>query len=737
MHASTQNSEEMMDKMSNRRKVSRSRLLKGIRTGFSAGALVLLSTAAWAASSPTTLYVSPTGSNQQGTGLISSPYRTIQHAVSVAAPGDTIVVEPGTYSGTVTITQDLTLESMTGSAGGPAHTILNVSGDLMGIEVEGAAAAGTTISGLTITNPGSHGIMVLDTSHVTIDHNVVSNTGLDLNPAIPEDKAIILTGTSSSSVVDNTLTNVEDGGISVTDDGALNPALAQPASGVALPADDNIIEGNTITGATHACGIVVAAYNNGGGVNWNQVVDNHIMGNVAGIVIATDTPDSTATHNTVTGNTVTDNGLPGVIVHSNAPGDTLTDTTVTGNTIAGDGADGEIGAYLPTGIAIAGAVTPVMNTQVANNTITQEHYGIYLTGSLGATFADNQITAPVPVAPLLELLGPTRASAGQTLSFTAAAPAMPAAPEYQFWVDSAAHGWQMMQNYSPDPSFSIPSAADGSYVVAAFAMTSAEIAKGDWSAARMAVQAVNVDSSVMLSVMSGSMSMSHAEANSSMTSGSMTSAMGPGMPVTVQATAENLLDPVYQFWVKGPSGKWMQSGGYQTSNMFTLPMNQTPLAATYTVIAYAKDAAAPESAPEEVSSNVVTLIQNPEVDFAVSPGSVTVQPGQSQTFTVTQEYVDGMAASSAYLDNLDATVVIKNAMGVAQTSGFTVSGLGISGTHALTSGSYTFMGTPTAVSGSLTVNVGLHVMPGTYYLTLTDPDHMLQNSNQVAITVKS
>lgn len=124
----------------------------------------------------------------------------------------------------------------------------------------GAAAAGTTISGLTITNPTSHAILVLDTTHASLLDNSVSNTGLGLNAAIPEDKAIIQTGTSSSTVMGNTLTNVLGGGISVTDDGALNPALAQPASGVALPANDNLMAANMISGATHACGIVVAAY---------------------------------------------------------------------------------------------------------------------------------------------------------------------------------------------------------------------------------------------------------------------------------------------------------------------------------------------------------------------------------------------------------------------------------------------------------------------------------------------
>ena len=59
-----------------------------------------------------------------------------------------------------------------------------------------------------------------------------------------------------------------------------------------------------------------------------------------------------------------------------------------------------------------------------------------------------------------------------------------------------------------------------------------------------AAQAVNVDRSVSLSVMSGAM-----------TSGGMSMTGGPGMALTAQASATNLLDPVYQFWVENPSGQ--------------------------------------------------------------------------------------------------------------------------------------------------------------------------------------
>jgi hypothetical protein len=48
---------------------------------------------------PITYYVSPAGSDGNA-GTESQPFRTIQHAVDVVNPGDTVIVEDGVYTGT-------------------------------------------------------------------------------------------------------------------------------------------------------------------------------------------------------------------------------------------------------------------------------------------------------------------------------------------------------------------------------------------------------------------------------------------------------------------------------------------------------------------------------------------------------------------------------------------------------------------------------------------------------------
>jgi len=60
------------------------------------GSLLSLIVSRAEAQSGTTYYVSPTGSDANG-GTQNSPWATITHASSITAPGDTVIVEDGTY----------------------------------------------------------------------------------------------------------------------------------------------------------------------------------------------------------------------------------------------------------------------------------------------------------------------------------------------------------------------------------------------------------------------------------------------------------------------------------------------------------------------------------------------------------------------------------------------------------------------------------------------------------------
>ncbi len=353
----------------------------------------------------------------------------------------------------------------------------------------------------------------------------------------------------------NTVTkNLADGGISLVDDGPLDPGVAQgkiPVGGTLAPSKDNTIEDNTITDNQGGCGIVIAAYNAGEGVIDNIVSGNTVSHDVAGIVVATDVPGSLAEGNVVSHNVVSDNFIAGIVLHSNAPGDMLMKNAVTDNTVAGNGADGEVGAFQTTGIVEAGAVAPVTDNTITGNHVSDETLGIYVTGALANHISGNILDTPVSVAPSLEMVGQGgNVAAGKTVVYTVENPTAPTGLLYQYWVDSAA-GWRMVQNYLPDNVYAMKDVAAGSYQVVAYSLTPAALKARAWHDAASASHIINVGSSVSLAVMGA---MSGMTANST----------------TVQAAAKNLLHPVYQFWWQGPNGQWTASGNYSTDNMMDI-----------------------------------------------------------------------------------------------------------------------------------------------------------------------
>lgn len=384
-------------------------------------ALAVLSTPLWAsgclvanaAPTSTMIYVSPTGNDTTGTGTVANPYQTISHAVLVAPANGTVIVEPGTYKEMVTIAKPLTLESDAMQPQAATTTIIDASGLDNGIFVHGTAAAGTVIKGLTVENANNHGIWVRNTSHVMVENNIVINNGLaptkTSTTAIAENKPILLDGTASSVVAHNVVKNNKaDGGISVTDYGMFDPGAPEPTtppktpiSGAptikAVPGVGNLIMDNDIENDAGGCGVVVAAYNPGGGVIDNEVLGNTVNKIVAGVVVAADSPNTVAKNNIVLNNTITNNFIPGVIIHSNTPGDSVDGNVVIGNTISQNGPDKEVGDNSSTGIVLAGDVMPVTNTIISNNSIANETYGIFGKNAPGTQLSNQQFASSVSI----------------------------------------------------------------------------------------------------------------------------------------------------------------------------------------------------------------------------------------------------------------------------------------------------------------------------------------------------
>ena len=184
----------------------------------------------------------------------------------------------------------------------------------------------------------------------------------------------------------------------------------------------------------------------------------------------------------------------------------------------------------------------------------------------------------VPAAAVFASSGPTvtpgsvmltatnhTAPVGATVTFTASAQDPGGTPVYQWWVESPTGQWTDMQDYSTANTFSLATPSAGDYLVVVDVLDQAQAAAGDWSAAQTTLpRGVFVDSGVTVAAVASG---------------------AAGQAVTLTATASNIYDAVYQFWVEAPNGTWAQSGPYQASPTYMF----TPSAAgAYRYVVYAK-----------------------------------------------------------------------------------------------------------------------------------------------------
>ena len=342
-----------------------------------------------------TICVNPTGA--------SGCQTTIGAAVAAASSGDTIQVGAGTYKEDVTINKTLAL-----IGAGSATTIIDATGLANGINIDGSASApnsgvsGVVVSGLTVENANTQGIIVQNASFVTIWNNQVLNNNKSLVltgtaaptcPGIPAaleagegfdcGEGVNLTGVDHS-VVSNNVIQHNAGGILVSDDtGATH---------------DNVIFGNLVADNAFDCGITLASHSVMGvyhnTITGNQSLRNglQVFGAGAGVGIFAAGPGNQNYGNVVVNNTLMGNGLPGVAMHNHAsvpgaPPVVFNDNVIVGNIISQNGADTEDTATSgPAGINIHSIAT-VTGTVVSQNIISQESIAVAFTapGELTAT----------------------------------------------------------------------------------------------------------------------------------------------------------------------------------------------------------------------------------------------------------------------------------------------------------------------------------------------------------------
>lgn len=123
-----------------------------------------------------TFYVAPTGNDSAAGDSLGVAWQTLQHAVDSVGPGDTILVESGTYSGCRIGNSGQAGAPITLEADAGAHVLINSPGpnNYHGSDIEVENFDGTvgywTIRGLEVANAPTHaGIDIRNTTNITID----------------------------------------------------------------------------------------------------------------------------------------------------------------------------------------------------------------------------------------------------------------------------------------------------------------------------------------------------------------------------------------------------------------------------------------------------------------------------------------------------------------------------------------------------------------------------------------
>ena len=342
--------------------------------------------------------------NPSGTGGCSA---TIGVAVTAAAPNNTVTVAKGTYHEDVVITKPLSL-----LGAGSQNTVIDATGLSNGVNIDGHNHPGlshVSVSGFTVQNANFEGILLTDSSFITIDNNHVTGNNKSLSfpggvptcPGLPSyfvtfqgldcGEGIHLSGVDHSTVANNLVEN-NAGGILVSDDTGSS--------------HDNLISANTVQNNPFDCGITIASHLIMFGPQrpLRGIYHNTIVGNIssanglttgegAGIGLFAAAPGAQNWGNVVVGNTATGNALPGVAMHSHSPLQNLNDNLIAGNQISGNGPDGDPGTTVPTGIDVfadeAAGAAPITGTVITQNIFKGEGIDLAVATSGGITVRFN------------------------------------------------------------------------------------------------------------------------------------------------------------------------------------------------------------------------------------------------------------------------------------------------------------------------------------------------------------
>jgi hypothetical protein len=344
-----------------------------------------------------TLCVNPGGSH--------GCHKTIQSAVNAASANDVINVAAGTYAEDVVIGKPL---SLLGS--GAERSIIDATNLAHGILLNGLSNPGlhnVAVAGFTVKNALYEGILLINTSDVTIrDNHIVDN---DSVPGVVFGSGVACPGQPGTGTYETDESGDCGGGLHLV--GAVNSIvsgnfISGNGDGILLSDEtaenrNNLIVRNIVTDNPPECGIVLASHPPAGssppffaphyGVDSNTISENVVSRNGvkvggAGVGLFSDgAGPGRVSNNVIIRNELTDDGIPGVALHTHvgpnfgAPADDLSRNMIVGNFISGNGADTDDTVTPgPTGINInsGGGGSPVRGTIISQNIIRNEDVDI-------------------------------------------------------------------------------------------------------------------------------------------------------------------------------------------------------------------------------------------------------------------------------------------------------------------------------------------------------------------------
>ncbi|MBO0893705.1 MAG: right-handed parallel beta-helix repeat-containing protein, partial [Acidimicrobiales bacterium] len=210
-----------------------------------------------AGADPSLVFVSRSGATGAAdVSCSTAAFSSIIAAVAAAPGGGTVIVCPGTYAQTVTV------------SGKPVHlrgfgATIDASGLSQGVVIEGSDTAGTSLQGFQVEHAQMEGVLVEGTSHVTIADNVIANNDVTCQPqanfAADCGEGLHLEAVTDSSVSGNQLRR-NAGGV-LLDDGVPTAGLLGPPTPFAGPTSGNWIGFNVAEDNPWDCGITLASHN--------------------------------------------------------------------------------------------------------------------------------------------------------------------------------------------------------------------------------------------------------------------------------------------------------------------------------------------------------------------------------------------------------------------------------------------------------------------------------------------